>query len=73
MEVSGKLHAPVMPPLQKEPRCPLDRGLAVPHIVRVEFNGLPNNVIHTLGFCGEDGGIIKLNVGSWVDIVFSYG
>jgi hypothetical protein len=43
-------------------------------IVRVEFNlnGLPGNVVHISGFCGEDGRIVQLNVVSMVDNVFSY-
>jgi hypothetical protein len=43
--------------------------------VRVEFNvnGLPNNVVHISSFCGEDGGIVELNVVSLVDTVFNYG
>jgi hypothetical protein len=44
-------------------------------IVRMEFNlsGLPDNVVHITGFCGEDGRIMDLNAVSLVDSVFSYG
>jgi hypothetical protein len=39
----------------------------------VEFNGLPDIAVHISGFRGEDGRIVKLNVVSLVDTVFSYG
>jgi hypothetical protein len=44
-------------------------------IVRLEFNfnGILHNVIHASGFCGEDGGFMKLNAMSLVDTLFSYG
>jgi hypothetical protein len=42
---------------------------------RMEFNlnGPSNSVIHLSGFCGEGGGIDKLNAVSLADTVFSYG
>jgi hypothetical protein len=40
--------------------------------MELNLNGHPNNVIHVLGFSGEDGGIVKLKVVSRVDAVFSY-
>jgi hypothetical protein len=45
------------------------------YIVMVEFNlsGLSNNVMHVLGFCGEDGGFMKLNAVCLVYAVFSHG
>jgi hypothetical protein len=45
------------------------------HIVGMELNlnSLPNDAIHVSGFSGEDGGLVKLNVVSQVDGVFSYG
>jgi hypothetical protein len=44
------------------------------HIVGMELNlnRLPNNASRVLGFCGEDGGIVKLNAVSQVDAMFSY-
>jgi hypothetical protein len=45
------------------------------HIVGIELNlsGLPNDAIHISGFCGEDGGVMKLNVACQVNAVFSHG
>jgi hypothetical protein len=37
------------------------------------FNGLRNNAIHVLGFSGEEGDIMKLNVMSQVDTVLRHG
>jgi hypothetical protein len=39
----------------------------------LNLSGLPNNAIHVLGFSGEDGSMVKLDVVSQVDAVFSYG
>jgi hypothetical protein len=36
------------------------------------LNGFPNDAIHISGLCGEDGGILKLNVVSQITAVFSY-
>jgi hypothetical protein len=41
--------------------------------MELNLNGLRNNVIRVSGFSGEDGGIVKQNVVSQVDAVFSYG
>jgi hypothetical protein len=30
--------------------------------MELNFNGLLNNAVHVLGFGGEDGGIVELNV-----------
>jgi hypothetical protein len=37
----------------------------------VTLHGLPNNTVHISGFRGEDGSIVKLNVVSLVNTVFS--
>jgi hypothetical protein len=41
------------------------------HIGGMEFSlsHLPDNTIHVSGFCGEDAGIVKLNIVSQVDFV----
>jgi hypothetical protein len=41
--------------------------------MELNLNGLPNNVIHVLGFSGKNGGIVKLNAVSQVDALFSHG
>jgi hypothetical protein len=41
--------------------------------VEFKLNGIPNNSIHVSGLCGEDGGIVELNVVCLADTVFSYG
>jgi hypothetical protein len=41
--------------------------------MELNLNGLPNNAIHVSGFGGKDGGIVKLNAVSRMDVVFSYG
>jgi hypothetical protein len=41
--------------------------------MELNLNGLPNDVIYVSCFSGEDGGIVKLNVVSQVDAVFSHG
>jgi hypothetical protein len=41
--------------------------------MELNLNGIPNSVIHVSSFSGEDGGIVKLNAVTRVDLVFSYG
>jgi hypothetical protein len=41
--------------------------------MELNLDGLPNNAIHVSGFSGKDGGIVKLNVVTQVDSVFTYG
>jgi hypothetical protein len=40
--------------------------------MELNLNGLPNDVIHVSGFSGKDAGILKLNVVSQVNAVFSH-
>jgi hypothetical protein len=41
--------------------------------MELNLNGLPNDAIHIFGHGSKDAGIVKLNVVSQVDAVFSHG
>jgi hypothetical protein len=40
--------------------------------MELNHNGLPKDAIHVSGLSGDDGGIVKLNAVSQVDVVFSH-
>jgi hypothetical protein len=41
--------------------------------VEFNLNNHPKNIMHISAFCGENGSIVKMNMVSVVDTVFSYG